>query len=326
MLQKNIFLKLAVLSLSVFWMGCGETEESPSSTVRVHVLSDVQHLNPLTATDAQSTIQAFQTHQYLYALDPVKYDFLPVLAKQRARVYEEDGVVKLDFEMRPEAKWDNGEAITAKDVVFSMKLNFVPDVETEHIKPYLDYVADIIIDSLDERKFTVICKRPYMSAESSIAANQTIMPAYVYDPEGVLKNYSLKDLLSDNDTIKTKLKEDPKLKEFAEFFNGQKFKREVNVGSGAYAFVKWDTNEKLVLKKKENWWGDAVKDEEANAWLRGYPEDIIYQTITDLNTAVVALKGKSIDAMHSVPPKQFVEELSKSDDFKQDYYLKIFIN
>jgi peptide/nickel transport system substrate-binding protein len=321
MLKKTIFFCFACLSFSLLWMSCGPTAESPSDKVRVHVLGDVQHLNPLTATDAQSTIMGFQTHQYLYYINPKTYEYESVLAKERARVYEEDSIVKLDFEIRPEAKWDNGEAITGEDLVFSMKLNFVPDAETGHLRPYLDYVADIIVDSTNNKKFTVICKRPYMSAESSIAANQVFMPAYVYDPEGVLKNYSLKDLLSDDEEVKKKLAADEKLKQFAKFFNGQQFKRETNVGSGPYSFVKWDTNQKLVLKRKDNWWGDAVKDEDANPWLRAYANDINYVTITDLNTAVVALKGKSLDAMHSVPPKQFVEDLSKSEDFKSEYFL-----
>lgn len=322
MLKKTIFFCFLCLSFSLFWMGCvGGSAESPSDKVRVHVLGDVQHLNPLTATDAQSTIMAFQTHQLLYALNPSTYEYEPVLAKEKAKVYEEEGTVKLDFEIRPEAKWDNGESITAEDLIFSMKLNFVPEVESGHIRPYLDYVEDIVVDSTNNKKFTVVCKRPYMSAESSIAANQYFMPAYVYDPDGVLKDYSLKDLLSDNEEIKKKLADDQKLKDFAKFFNGQQFKRETNVGSGPYSFVKWDTNQRLVLKRKDNWWGDTV-NEGANPWLRAYPKDVDYVTITDLNTAVVALKGKSLDAMHSVPPKQFVEDLSKSEDFKSEYFLE----
>jgi hypothetical protein len=51
--------------------------------VRVHILGDVQHLNTLTATDAQSTIIAFQTHQTLYAIDPIIYEYLSVLAKEK---------------------------------------------------------------------------------------------------------------------------------------------------------------------------------------------------------------------------------------------------
>ena len=322
MLKKTIFFCFACLSFSLLWMSCEPAAESPSDKVRVHVLGDIQHLNTLTATGATSTSVAFQTHQLLYALNPTTYEYEPVLAKERAKVYEEDGVVKLDFEIRPEAKWDNGKAITAEDLIFSMKLNFVPDADTGPIRSYLDYVEDILVDSINNKKFTVVCKRAYMSAESSIAANQYFMPAYVYDPQGVLENYSLKDLLSEDEEIKKKLADDPKLKEYAKFFNGQQFKREINVGSGPYAFVKWDTNQRLVLKRKDNWWGDAVEDKDANPWLRGYPKDIDYITITDLNTAVVALKGKSIDAMHSVPPKQFVEDLSKSDDFKNEFFLE----
>ncbi len=320
---KRIFSFALLLSFfGMYLTSCVEEVESPATKVRVHCLGDVQHLNPVTATDAQSTIMGFQTHQYLYTLDPVSYDYMPVLAKQRAKVYEEEGVIKLDFEIRPEAKWDNGEQITGQDVAFSLKLYFVPEAETGHIKPYLDYVADIIVDEANPKKFTVVCKRPYMSAETSIAANLYVMPHHVYDPEGVLKGYSVADLLSDDEATKGKLKNDQTLKDYATFFKGQKFKREVNEGSGPYSFVSWETNQRIKLKRKDNWWGDEVPDAEANTWLRAYPLDIDYVTINDLTTAVVALKGKSLDAMHSVPNKQFIEDLKNNDDFKAKYYLK----
>ncbi len=317
---KKIPFILFALMFVVFFTGCVQTVESPSDKVRVHFLSDIQHLNPITATDASSTIAGFQTHQYLYGIDPYSYEYVPVLAKERATVGEVDGKVTLDYEIRPEATWDNGSPITAEDVAFSLKLYFTPDVETMHVRPYMDYIEDIIIDESNPKKFRVICKRPYMSAETSIATNMYIMPAYVYDSENVLKDRTVKEFLSDDEATKKKLEDDQALKDYAAFFNGQKFQREVNVGSGPYAFTQWDTNQRLVLTKKDNWWGDKVNAPN-NPWFTAHPNEITYVTINDLQTAVVAMKGQSIDAMHSIPNKQFVEDLQQSEDFKSKYYL-----
>ncbi len=350
----NLFLALVMsLSAGIIFTGCaGDTtneggDPDPSSTsngddfefnvdlpertlsddelqtankVRIHQLGDVQHINFVTATDNQSTIMGFLTHQYLYNLDPKTYEYVPVLVKERATISEgEDGKVRMVFEIRPEAKWDNGRSITAEDVIFSLKIIFSPDIETvDRLKPYLDYIEDIEVDASNPKKFTVVCKRPYMSAETSISNNLLIVPDYVYDPQNILDNYSLKDLLDEEKN--KELQNDANLKEFAKFFNSDEFKFEKISGSGPYEFVKWDTNERLVLKKKENWWGDAVHGNDPDhPWFQAYPDEVIYTTITDLTTAVVALRGQSIDAMQAVPNKQFVEELKLDNDFLGKY-------
>jgi ABC-type transport system substrate-binding protein len=154
---------------------------------------------------------------------------------------------------------DNGTEITGHDLAFSLKLNFVPEAETRHIKPYLDCIEDVIVDAKNPKKITIICKRPYMSAETSIAANQYFLPQYIYDPENLLDNYTVKDLLSDDYEIQKILEDDENLIAFAKFFNGQDFKRKTTSGSGPYEFVNWDTNQKLELKRKKKWWGYKVK-------------------------------------------------------------------
>lgn len=292
-------------------------ELGTANKVRVHSLGDVQHLNFVTATDNQSTVISGLTHQLLYGLDPKTYEYVPILAKKRATIgKDEQGRVTLDFEIRPEAVWDNGTPITAQDIIFSIKVIFVPDVETVgRLKPYLDYIEDIIVDKENPKKFKVICKRPYMSAETSIANIPTIIPSHLYDEKGILKGYSLKEMLDEKNA--KKMAGDAKLKKFAKNFNSDRFKFKEQEGSGPYNLEKWDRNERLVLKKKTNWWGNKVHEQEPNnPFFQAYPEEISFVTIKDLTTAVVALKGQSIDAMQSVPNKQFVQELSRDNKFK----------
>ncbi len=291
-----------------------------SDRVRVHALSDLEHLNFAYASDAQSTEMGFQTHQYLYYLNPKTYDFVPVLAKERAiKGEDENGNVTLDFEIRPEATWDNGSPITGHDMVYSLKIVFVPGIEDiGSKKPYLDYIGDIIVDKDNPKKFRVVCNKRYMSVETSVAVSLIAIPPYVYDPKGVMKNYSLKEMLDSKN--EKKLTDDSVLKEYAQFFNSNEFKREICAGSGPYQFVKWDTNERIVLERKKDWWGDKVNEPE-NPWFQAYPKRIVYTTINDYTAAVVALKGQNLDAMKAVPNKQFVEELRESMDFKGKYQL-----
>lgn len=306
-----LFLCLfSIISLSLF----AQKHYEKGSKVRVHTLSDVQHLNTLTATGAQSTNIASQTHQSLYHIDPITYECVPVLAKGKAKLYIKDGIYHYDYEIRKEAKWDNGTEITGHDLAFSLKLNFVPDARTEPIRSYLDYVEDVVVNKENPKKFTIICKRPYMSAETSIAANQYFMPQYIYDPENVLDDYTVKDLLSDDEQIRKKLRKDDRLIRYAEYFNGSIFKYEITSGSGPYEFIDWENNKVLELKRKKDWWGDKVKNEDKTAWHIAYPEYIEYITIANLNKAMTAMEKGDIDAMHSCPPNRFVELKKKKPD------------
>lgn len=327
--QKSLpILLVFFLSAGIIFSSCSADGESSSDNlgaekVRVHQLGDVQHLNFTTATDNQSTLISYLTHQYLYNLDPKTYEFVPVLVKERAKITEQpDGKILLDFEIRPEAKWDNGTPITGNDIVFSLKGIFAPEIEAvARLKPYLDYIEDIIVDEENPKKFTVVCKEAYMSAETSIASNLMIIPSYVYDPTGALEKYPLKDFLNE-ETNKARIANDESLKEYAKFFNSDDFKFKTLSGSGPYAFSKLDTNERLVLKKKKDWWGDAVHEKDPNhPWFQAYPEEVVYTTITDLTTAVVALRGQSLDAMQAVPNKQFIESLQTDEAFKSKYSL-----
>jgi len=273
-------------------------------------------LTPLNTSDSGATIIFLHVFQTLVQIDFKDYSIAPVLAKARP-VYTElpGGKLQADMEIRPEATWDNGEPITGHDVDFSIRVLKNPKTDSKALKPYLEDIEEIIIDKDNPKKFTLIYAKPYMIAESALT-DFYIIPAYVYDPDGIMEKFTVKELY---EAAKDgSLENDPNIIKFADQYNGSQFQREVVVGSGAYDFLCWQVNQRVVLKLKENWWGHQVAKE--NHWFEAFPEVLIFETINDLTTATVALKGEKLDAMRGIEPKPFVTDLRESKKFTSKFH------
>lgn len=318
----RIFSCAVLLSATCFFLSSCKSDSSTSNSTTTnqqyenkvvdHLLGNPQQLNPYNYADASSAMIMRYIYQSLVYTDFFNYEQVPKLAKALPVISERNGKVLLDMEIRPEAKWDNGAAITGEDVAFSLKMFKLPKLDNARLKPYFEYIEDVVIDANNPRKFTLVCKEPYMLMASAIE-DLSILPAYAYDEEGLLKNYTVKQIAAGGAAIDN----DPKLIKAAENFNSPKFQNQTIVGSGPYEFDKWKPNQRVTLKKKENWWGDALKDE--NHWFEAEPDEIVFEIISDMTTAIVALKGEKIDAINRVEPRAFVEELKKSESFNSKF-------
>ncbi|MCB0502522.1 MAG: hypothetical protein KDD32_07550 [Bacteroidetes bacterium] len=316
MLRNHKLSTLTLLFVALISVRCGSggtsTTSSDATKVKMFSLSDPQSLNPYNAQGEQRTYMGYQVSQCLVNTDFKTYQPVPVLAKERP-VFSDagNGLSKMSLEIRPEAVWDNGTPVTAEDVAFSLKVLRTPKTDNEHLKPLLEFIKAVEIDPENPKKFDLIIE-PYMIAEG-ILSDLPILPRYVYDPEDLLGGYTVAGMVAN----KADLPNDPVLDKYAEQFNSEKFKREVMAGSGPYTFDRWETNQRQVFKLKEDWYGHQLKDE--NHWFQAYPKELIYETITDLTTAVVALKGESIDVMRSINPKDFVEDLRENEKFLEKF-------
>ncbi|NJK82650.1 MAG: hypothetical protein HC912_01390 [Saprospiraceae bacterium] len=74
-------------------------------------------------------------------------------------------------------------------------------------------------------------------------------------------------------------------------------------GSGPYRLKEWTTGQRLVLEKKQNWWGAKYAKE--NTFFQAKIDEITYQPIADGQTANIALQGEQIDVRASIAPTDF---------------------
>ena len=281
---------------------CPEVNFGSSEKVRIHSLSDPSSLNPYNAYGELATYMAYQVHMSLYGIDFHSYDLIPVLAT-KLPVYTEraDGLFNMQIEIRPEAKWDNGTSITGYDVAFSLKVMKAPQVDNRRLKPYFDFIKGIEVSTENEKKFTLVIQ-PYMIAEVSLT-ELYIIPHSIYDPSGILNLYSVNDLETNSEALNG----DEQLEKFAGFFNSDKFKRQTIAGCGPYTFEGWQSRDRVTFNLKKDWWGHQLAD--INHRFEAYANVIEYVIVPDLFTATQALKNGRIDAMRSINPRDFVEDL-----------------
>jgi peptide/nickel transport system substrate-binding protein len=307
------FLALAMAALVLY--GCGGKKEK--NEVIIHELSDTDMLNPTNYQSADAGYYIAQMFMGLWGTNPKTLEYEPVLVKAMP-VEEYDSVKNLltyTAEIREEAVWDNGTPVTAKDIAFSLKLYKAPVINNEHGRPYFELISDVIMYPENPRKFTIVCNKKYILAKS-VAGSFSVMPQYIYDPKHLMDNFSIKDI---NEKF-AEVQESPIMKAFATEYNSEKFQRDSGyiVGCGPYAFDQWVTGQKIVLKKKKNWWGEKFNNEYA---YQAFPDKLIYQTIKDQTAALTALKGKRLDVMYGIKPKDFVEQLKPNAEFNKNFDL-----
>ncbi|MBL0310961.1 MAG: hypothetical protein IPP77_15225 [Bacteroidetes bacterium] len=314
--NRNFLLTLcAVLILT----GCGQSnKKKEKNQVIIHELSDTDMLNPTNYQSAEAGYYLAQMFQTLTGVDPRTLAEVPLLSKTMP-LEEYDSttnILKYTYEIREEAKWDNGTPITGKDVDFSMKVYKCPTVNDESQKPYFELVSDIVTYPDNPKKVTIVCNKKYILAKTTCGSFM-ILPQYVYDPSKTLDGYTVKQF---NENAKV-LAEDMKLKEFGAAYNSEKYQREKGfiVGSGPYEFDQWVTGQKIVLKKKENWWGDKFADKEYA--FEAHPDKLIYQVIKDQTAALTALKGLKLDVMNGIKSKDFIEQCQGSPKVTENFNL-----
>jgi len=277
-------------------------------------LSDPEMLNPLITTDATADLVLKQMFQALLEIDYKTLQLTPVLAEGRPVVEKTSkGGVNLTFRIRDEAKWDDGSPVTAKDVEFTLKAVFNPQVNNPAVKETMDFISDIQLYPQDPKKLTIMCDTAYFLLEAGCGGFQ-IMPEYFYDPKGLMKKYTVRELMKSG----AKYAKDAAIQEFAADMSSEKRLRDKNFisGSGPYKLDSWTTQKQVVLKKKETFWGDALA--EKVPYLGAFPDKICYRTINDMTSAVTALKSGDLDVMYSIKPKDFVA-LTQNEAFKAKF-------
>lgn len=331
-MNKTILTKFAAV-IVFFWAFASCTSSGTSNEVKVsskraginevivHEAADFDKMNPVTSTSNNAGIVTRTLFPALLALHPETFEYLPILAEARPQMDtvstpEFKKGLNITYRIRTEAMWPNGTPVTAQDVEFTLKAIKNPQTDAAQVRPYYEFIDDMKIDPADPKKFTFICKDRYFMAE--IWSAMQPIPEYIYDPEQIMRKFTVKQL--GNPAEVAKLKGNADIIRFAENFNSEKYQREKGyvVGCGPYEFESWKTGQRLVMTKTKNWWGEKFAGQ-----LKGfenYPDKVTFEIVTDNTTAVTALKDEGLDVMRGIPSKDFVE-LGKDERFLQLYEL-----
>lgn len=313
---KHALLFGTVFTLLMAFSACNNDPKPTASTpitgnnVYLRLPLEPNGLNLLTTEDAAAMQVGSQIFQSLLDFDPKTLELTPVLAKARPTVTTIDtgrlkGGTAYTYEIRDEAAWPNGTPVTAADVVFTVKAILNKKSGANNLRTSIDFVKDITIDAANPKKFAVLTDKRFILAEANFGLMPIVCEKNV-DTEGVLKNMSVADLAKALKDSSVKL-DAAAIAAFGTSVQQPKFSREPAgvVGSGPYELAEWKSGERLVLKKKANWWGDKLAA--STPILTAQPDQIFFKIIADEAAAIALVKDGQLDIATRLPAKQFVE-------------------
>ncbi|MCS6934527.1 MAG: ABC transporter substrate-binding protein [Chitinophagales bacterium] len=315
----NSFIFIVTFISFTLLYGCkGRNKGIDKETVVYRESADPDMLNPINSSSANATVINDLIFGGMQGIDPKTFELTNVLLKEEPK-FEEitegefKGGMKISFEIKDEARWDNGTPVTGEDYVFTIKSIINPKTNCEHLKGYYSWLGDIVVDSVNNRKVTVYSKEKYFKI--SEFAFYRCLPEYVYDPQKIMRKFTIRDLVNNTE----KLKGDPDIIAFANEFNSEKHQRDTSgiSGFGPYRFVKWTTGQEIIIERKKDWWGDKFSSLR-DFW--AFPKKIIFKIIPDNNTAFAALKDDKLSAYEAIDAKRF-KELEENELFASKFNL-----
>lgn len=288
---------------------CAPFEFSKENTVNIRMLGSATVFNPLVSKSGYDTYVAAQVFQTLCALEPRTMELVPVLITKVPPVRQVPsgpyaGMLAYDFEIFPGATWDNGLPITARDVIFSLKVILHPALPMGRYQSYFQYLKAVEPDPETPGKFTTYFSRYYILALESLC-QIPIYPAYNYDPNGVLTKVPLTDFIQPERSQQL-LTEHPDMAAWAEEFQSPKFANDKAAisGSGPYRLESLDVDQGCVLVKKANWWGDKYATE--NPYTAAFPEKLVYRYMRDDVPVESMIRTGQLDIIPDVAPAKFL--------------------
>jgi oligopeptide transport system substrate-binding protein len=127
-LKKLLALLLAVFSLAAITAGCGGKTASTDQVLRYVLEAEPATLDPAKSTGIPESLVELQIFEGLTRLD-AKDQAVPGVAEKWD--VSPDGM-KYTFHLRTDAKWSNGDPVTAKDFEFSWKRALAPETASEN--------------------------------------------------------------------------------------------------------------------------------------------------------------------------------------------------
>ena len=280
-----------------------ETTSTPATGdwLVMHGLSDPEQLNPLTSSDASSS----EINQYIFesllTRNPRTLEFKPYLAEARPEISNDK--LSYTFKFRRDVRFQDGRPVTGEDVLFSLKVIKCPLVNAPFLRVYFNSVVDAQL--LDPHTIRFVTKEPYFLNESVLGQEIKVLPRHYYDPENLLKNISIRDLLKDPAQL------NENVKKFADNFN-RNYNRNPQ-GSGPYRFHRWKTGQEVELVRDPDYWGMGKPGID-----QPFVDRLKFRVVNNMDAALVRLKSGSLDYMEVLQPVQVVRG-THSERFNREF-------
>ena len=253
-----------------------ETRESAPNEFRWSNGSEMKTLDPLRATSAPESDVVKAVYEGLTDLDPKTFEAVPAIAKSWTT--SEDGKV-WSFILREDARWSNGDPVTAHDFVRSWRRA----ASLEIVEPYKDLLGNIKGLSDEENQPNGSPSDKKESSTTTVATDDFVLQVSLIEPDSdfvkILAHQMFRPVHASFDS--TASESEPR----------------IPITSGAYRFVSI-TEKEIVLEKSPVFW-DAqrvgtgrvrfVMSQDAEQALDAYREGRL-DAVTNFDFEPLALK------------------------------------
>ena len=120
---------------------------------------DPETLHPHTLANALAVQAINLTYQSLLAIDAPQQRIIPWLAEALPVVRRAGNTSYLTYRIRPAATWNDGQPVTAQDILFTLKTMRCPDLPNERMRATYGFVRSVQLDLPRARStITSICR------------------------------------------------------------------------------------------------------------------------------------------------------------------------
>ena len=304
-MKKLIF---TFLSISLILSSCVNKRDLSTNTVVAHILSQPDGLHPYNNNSVMRSYIFSYTQKTLLGLNLESLDYEADLIKELPTSSEDNKTFY--FELKDNVKWDNGEQLTAEDIVFSSKIMLCHLTNNSQIRPiYNSVIKSVKADPNDPLKFSMTAQDINWTAKTIMGGIYVQQKSY-WDPNGLLDNISFDQILNRS------FKETDEISNWFNDFNhaDNGYKPENLKGLGPYYVSEWEPSQYVTLLRKENWWGagDSSLDNKA------FPEKIIFKIIKEDASSYLALKNQEIDVTTNIGTVKLMK-LREREYFNNNY-------
>ena len=273
-LKKLCAVVLAATLATSLFIGCGDSSSNSGSSSSNQQLvfnlgEDTETMDPTLNNSSGAGTMILNAFEGLMVLDE---NDQPVEGTAESMEVSEDGLV-YTFKIREDAKWSDGEAVTADNFKYSWLRALNKETAAEYAYQ-LFYIKnaekfyngeataeEVGINVIDEKTLEVTLETP-TAYFPQLLAFTTYVPLR-------------EDIVSANP-------------------EGWATNPETYVSNGPFKLVQWDMKDQLVFEKNENYWDkDSVK-----------LESLTFKLVTDDTTAYSELKAGNFDMVNSVPTNE----------------------
>ncbi len=313
-MKKTLSLFTLALAITFIFAACGKKGDSPENKYGLStknnlvywIAADITNIIPPLAHDASAQYAYPLIWEPLNTTDSRHQALIPGLASLPEISSDH---LTYTYTINPAAKFSDGVPFTGEDVIFSFKCIMNPkQIETTQTRSVVTSLDSISFVGGDKLKVAFHLNKPYFQMDLVLGGGYVVMlPKHIFDPHNLTDQMDWKEMKSDNPKNPVFQKEADEFKDPAKIRDPK-----MMIGTGPYLYNEWITNDHISFKKNTNYWGKDMP------WDEAYPDQIVFKTITDNNSAVTALKAKDIDLMDLVPAALYMQ----IDSIKQPFIRK----